>query len=312
MNDALPASASMIATSLHARLEDRFVYRGMCDASAAAALGPDLFVVANDERNQLKIYRRDVALPVQVLDLSEFLGTKKHKESDLEGAATIGDRIYWISSHGRNKKGEVQERRCRFFAIEAREGKTKLKPVGKAYTRLLDDMVAAPQLKQYKLDVASSLNPEMKDAFNIEGLAATRDGALLIGLRNPAPRGMALVIPLLNPAEVVDGAPARLGDAIELDLGGLAIRSMELVGLAYMIVAGPHADHGDFALYRWSGNPADKPVRLLHQDFDAVRPEALFAIPGTRKVQILSDDGGEHVKELPEDEQTFQSVTISL
>ncbi len=309
---ASPASASLIAKSLHARLEDPFTYRGMCDASAAAALGPDIFVVANDERNQLKIYQRDEADPVEMLDLSEFLGTKKHKESDLEGAATIGDRIYWISSHGRNKKGEVQERRCRFFATDARTGKTRLQPVGKPYSKLLDDMIAAPQLEKYHLDVASSMTPEAKDAFNIEGLAATTDGALLIGLRNPAPRGMALVIPLLNPAEVIDGAQAKLGDAIELDLGGLAIRSMELVGLAYMIVAGPHGDHGDFALYKWSGNPADLPERLLHQDFDKVRPEALFAIPGTRKVQILSDDGGPHVKELPEEEQTFQSVTISL
>ncbi len=87
---------------------------------------------------------------------------------------------------------------------------------------------------------------------------------------------------------------------------------MELVGEAYMISAGPHADHGGFALYRWSGKAQDKPVRLAHQDFDKVRPEALFAIPGTRKVQILSDDGGEHVKKLAQDKQTFQSVTITL
>jgi len=250
--------------------------------------------------------------PVEVLDLSEFLGTKKHKESDLEGAATIGDRIYWISSHGRNKKGDVQERRRRFFATDARTGKSLLQPVGKPYTTLLDDMIEAPQLKKYALDVASSMTPEAENSFNIEGLAATVDGKLLIGLRNPAPRGMALVIPLLNPAEVIDGAQAKLGEAIELDLGGLAIRSMELVGLAFMIVAGPHADQGDFALYRWSGDPGDKPVALLHQDFEKVRPEALFSIPGTHKVQILSDDGGEHVEVLAEEEQTFQSVTISL
>ena len=300
------ATASLLATSLHATLDDAFIYRGMCDASAAAALGPDLFVAANDERNQLKVYRRGQSEPIEEVDLSEFLVTKVDKESDLEGAATIGDRIYWISSHGRNKKGKFQERRHRFFATELKDG--HLVPVGKPYAKLLDDMIAAPQLQQFGLTEASGKMPEDVGALNIEGLAATPQGGLLIGLRNPG----ALVIELLNPAEVIEGQPAVLGAGIELDLGGLGIRSLELVGSAYMIVAGPPADTGHFALYQWSGNPADKPVSLGHQDFEQVRPEALFVIPGTRQVQLLSDDGGEHVKAMPLEEQTFQSVTITL
>lgn len=306
-----PIAATLIADALHASIGEAFVYRGMCDASAAAALGPDRFVVANDERNQVKIYLRGAADPVEVLDLSGFLGTAPDKESDLEGAAAIGQRIYWISSHGRNKKGKVQERRQRFFATEAGPN-GRLQPVGKPYTHLLEDMIDAPQLQKYKLAHSASLSPEEPGAFNIEGLAATPDAGLLIGLRNPAPRGMALVIPLLNPDQVVQGSSAHLGEAIELDLGGLAIRSMELVGLAYMIIAGPPADHGEFALYRWSGDPQERPVQLLHEPFEKARPEALFAIPGTRKVQILSDDGGAHVKELDEDEQQFLSLTVEL
>ncbi len=184
--------------------------------------------------------------------------------------------------------------------------------MGKPYTRLLQDLIEAPQLAQYMLARSASLSPEEAGAFNIEGLAATPDGALLIGLRNPAPRGMALVIPLLNPGTVVEGYGAQLGEAIELDLGGLAVRSMELVGLAYMIVAGPPADHGEFALYRWSGDAADKPVQLLHEPFGEARPEALFAIPGTRQIQILSDDGGPQVKTLSEEEQRFVGLIATL
>ncbi len=209
----IPPTATLLATSLPATLDDAFVYRGMCDASAAAAIGPDLFVVANDERNQLKVYRRGAPAEVDEIDLSDFLSTKVDKESDLEGAATIGERIYWISSHGRNKKGKFQERRHRFFATELRDG--SLVPVGKPYTKLLDDMIAAPQLRQYGLAAASEKMPEETGAFNIEGLAATPDGGLLIGLRNPAP----LVIPLLNPAQVIQGAAAQLGEAVKLDLG---------------------------------------------------------------------------------------------
>jgi hypothetical protein len=301
-----PTCAALLAASSHATLGDAFLYRGLCDASAAAALGADLFVVANDERNELKVYRRGLSEPVEEVDLSGFLGTKANKESDLEGAATIGARIYWISSHGRNRKGKFQERRHRFFATELKDG--QLIAVGQPYTRLLEDMIGAPQLQHYRLAEASAKMPEETGAFNIEGLAATPQGSVLIGLRNPA----ALVIELCNPAEVIAGERAILGEAILLDLGGLAIRSIELVGLAYMIVAGPHANRGQFALYQWSGQAAHKPVRLAHEDFDKVRPEALFVIPGTRQVQILSDDGGEHVKKLSPEQQTYQSITATL
>ena len=80
----------------------------------------------------------------------------------------------------------------------------------------------------------------------------------------------------------------------------------------YLIAAGPPADEGSFALFTWSGRAADKPVLLLQEELGQVRPEALFAIPGTSDLQILSDDGGEHVKTLAEEKQEFRSVTITL
>lgn len=291
-------------------LDDAFLYYGMCDASAAAALGPDLFVVANDERNQLKVYRRGVPRPVAAVDLADFLGTQQDKESDLEGAATIGERIYWISSHGRNKKGKLDERRHRFFATELTDG--ELIAVGTPYPNLLADMIASAQLQRFSFAQASSLTPEAEGGFNIEGLAATVQGGVLIGLRNPATRGKALVIELRNPAEVVNGETGVFGAAIELDLAGLAIRSIELVEGAYVIVAGPPADAGPFSLFRWSGAAQDRPVAVPHEDFGALRPEAIFSIPGTGKLQILSDDGGKHVKETAEELQCFRSVTATL
>ena len=314
MNERSPlhGAAELVAHLPHSHIEEDFVYRGMCDASAAAALDAHHFVVANDERNQLKVYKRGSADPVDVIDLAPFLGTKQHKESDLEGAATIGNRIYWISSHGRNSKGEAQERRYRFFATEAHAKTPWIEPVGKPYTGMLDDLLAAEELKAYKLAEAAQRSPKSDGAFNIEGLSATPEGDLLIGMRNPAPRGKALVIHLRNPAEVIEGANARFGQVAELDLGGRAIRSIELVGLAYMIVAGPAGTTGDFALYRWSGDADEAPVELGHVDFKEARPEALFAIPGTRMVQVLSDDGGDHCKDVPENEQTFQSVVVRL
>jgi hypothetical protein len=102
------------------------------------------------------------------------------------------------------------------------EANPPVKAVGAPYKHLLEDLLAAPQLKDYKLEEAAKLSPEAEGGLNIEGLAATPAGGLLIGFRNPIRRGKALIVPLNNPAGVVEGARADLGDPIELDLEGRA------------------------------------------------------------------------------------------
>ena len=83
----------------------RFSYSGMAEASAAALLDDEHFVVGEDECNTLLVYRRGQRAPVgSPVVLADFLGTKK-KASDFEGAARVGDVIYWISSHSRTKGG---------------------------------------------------------------------------------------------------------------------------------------------------------------------------------------------------------------
>ncbi|KQV87435.1 DUF3616 domain-containing protein [Pelomonas sp. Root1237] len=262
-------------------------YEGLCDASAAVALDARHFVVADDEHNRLTIYRRGEAKSVGGIDLDKFL--KADKEADLEGAAQVGSRIYWIASHARNSAGKVREDRLRFFATDIHG--TTVEPVGQPYTGLLADLLAAPALAPLKLSDAAGRAAEAEGGFNIEGLAAAPDGSLLIGLRNPIPQGRALVIPLLNPAELVSGkSPARFGSAIRLDLGGRGVRSIERVGSGYLIAAGPPADVGSFALFRWSGKATDVPAPIK-ADPGTLRPEALFAWPDGQ-VTLLSDDGG--------------------
>jgi Protein of unknown function (DUF3616) len=295
------------------------IYRLLCDASAAVALDADHFVVANDERNQLQLYKRGTAHPVKSVDLSSFLGTQPKKESDLEGAAALGQRIYWLSSHGRNKDAEHQERRHRFFATDVQTGSggVTIVPVGsEAYTALQADMLAAPQLRPYKLAEAEKLAPEAVGGFNIEGLAATTDDKLLIGFRNPIRSQKALVVPLENPAAVIKGEKAQFGTPIELDLGDRGIRSIELVGSSYVIVAGPPGKTGTFKLYRWSGKADNTPNEIQGIDLQGLRPEALFVVPQTNTIQILSDDGDEQVdgldcKDQNEEKQSFRSIIIT-
>jgi hypothetical protein len=315
---------AMAVMAQQATAQNEFTYRGLCDASAAVALGPDHFVVADDERNTLQIYNRAQANPIDSLDLSTFLGTKPEKESDLEGAAAIGNQVYWISSHGSNSEGKQQERRYQFFATDVQlERRPKLLTVGQSYHGLLADLLQSPSLKPYRLDEAAKLppktlaTPEKPGGLNIEGLASTSDNGMYIGFRNPIPRGNALIIPFRNPEKVVlAGARAEFGTPIELNLGGRGIRSIEHVGSDYLIIAGPADDRNDFMLYRWSGKAGDQPTALPKINFHGMQPEALFALPQSDKVQVLSDDGtlgtgkGRCKKLKDKSRQSFRSIII--
>lgn len=311
------AALALGASVAHAAESRMTVYRGNCDASAASALDATHFVVGNDESDILHIYRRGEPAAVGAIDLSSFLRTDKNEESDIEAAAAIGSRIYWITSHGRNGKGDDQPSRRRFFATDIVRGeRIALKLVGEPYIRLLRDMEKSDALANYKLRAAARRPAEAAGGLNIEGLAATPAGTLLIGFRNPLPRGRALIVPLLNPDGVIAGKKARFGAPVELDLGQRGIRSIEPFGNGYLIVAGPTADKGNFALYKWSGNAGDAATPLAGVDLDDLRPEALFSVAGSKDVQLLSDDGGISVggvrcKKLPVGRQTFRSLSIS-
>ncbi len=89
-------------------LSQPIVFTGACDASGAAGLGAGRIAVADDEDNHLRVY--DLAAggpPIELIDTSAELADErgKHPEMDLEAAATIGTRVYWIGSHSRKKSG---------------------------------------------------------------------------------------------------------------------------------------------------------------------------------------------------------------
>jgi hypothetical protein len=274
------------------------VCRGMCDASGAVSVGKDYFLVGNDEDNILRLYQSDRGEePAGTFDMSDFIKPDPDKpESDFESAAQLGDLVFWMTSHGRNKSDKPRASRHRFFAtrITGAGESVEVRGVGAPYTSLLDDLVSDPRLKKYKLAEASQLAPKKKGALNIEGLAATPDGKLLIGFRNPIPDDRALVLPLENPRQVIEGQKARFGAPIELDLGGLGIRDMvfDASRKAYLIVAGSFKSGGKVRLYRWSGDAAAAPQWAKAVDFDDLNPEALVVYPGeSGRIQFLSDDG---------------------
>lgn len=289
------------------RLERPMQYSGMCDASGAVAINSNLFVVASDEDNVLRLYRADQAgMPLREFDCNAFLELEhkgKSLEADLEAAARIGDRAFWMGSHGRNRLGKLRRNRHRFFATDiqvAADGQVTLTPVGKPCKTLLDDLENDPRYGPFHLEEASLHAPKEKDALNIEGLSATPEGHLLVGFRNPVPQEKALLAPLLNPNEVIAGHPARFDAPILLDLGGLGIRDMALYEGAYLIIAGAWHGGGPFRFYRWKG-PGTPPQPLTVRHLQDYQPEAIIIYPqtGLREVQILSDDGTRLIDGVP-------------
>jgi hypothetical protein len=252
---------------------------GLCNASAGIDLGGGLFVVADDEDKvskdnplPLRIYDshrpgREIAVAtITAKDLSTDSTTQG--ELDLEGAAVIDDRIYWIGSHGADKEGRERRSSQLLFAtrVQRRNGEPSLEAVGRPYRTLLSDLAADPRYRSFNLIGASRRPSKEPGGLSIEGLATTPSGGLLIGLRNPlVDRNRALVVPLLNPAEVLTGRSARFGDPVRLDLHGLGVRSIEALKGAYWIVAGPFNDQvSPFELYYWSGNPTEDPEVVDH------------------------------------------------
>ena len=259
--------------------------------------------IGDDEDNHLRIY--DAARggdPVAVLDTREHLADAhgKHPEMDIEGAATIGGRVYWIASHGRRKSGKTAPSRLKLFASDVTGA--HLAVVGRPYVGLLDDLVHAPQLARYHLADAAARAPNAPGGLNIEGLTETPDGHLLIGFRSPVPDGRALVVPIENPADLVErGAAATLGDPIDLELEGRGIRTLATWGGAYWIVGGAPAEPIEPSrVYRWEGG-AERPVWLASIELGDLNPEALAAVEigGTTKLLLISDDGSRDVGGTP-------------
>ncbi|PTL84336.1 DUF3616 domain-containing protein [Vitiosangium sp. GDMCC 1.1324] len=297
-------------------------FEGACDASGAVVQGKWSFTVADDEDNIIRVYDgKTGGRPIRTTDLSSSLGLSMGKkgapETDIEAATEIPPLSFWLSSHGRKSSGKLDTNRFRFFATRtSRNGTVQLE--GKPYTQLLDDLLAAPQLAAFDLASASKRAPKAEGGLNIEGMTAMEDGkSVLIGFRNPLPEGKALTIVLLNPAELPQGKPARLGAVRLLDFGGLGIRSISRWKGRYLFIAGPTSGQGGSRLFTWDGK-AERPTLVESADFTDLNPEAFVTFEDKEEILALSDDGtrlldGVECKRLQEPEKKrFRGVWLRL
>jgi hypothetical protein len=325
-------AAAVVALTGGGAVAETLVYRGVCDASAVVLLDERHFVVASDEDNLLRVYRLASPEPVASVDLHAHLGidgTDEHAEVDIEGAARLGEHVFWIGSHGRSRAGRYRPHRHNLFAtrFDASGESWSGAPVGEAYQGLARDLSEHPKLaglglakaiRRDRSDRVDELAPKQA-GLSIEGLAVGPDRSLLIGLRNPlASDRRAILVRLENPEGVVlGGEPPRYGDPIPIDLHGLGIRSIEYVAsepAGYTLIAGPKA-RGATVLYRWSGSPSRRPERL--QTLVDLKAEGLAAAADGERLLIVSDDGSRLVgarvcKELTDPlRRTFRTRWIS-
>ena len=290
---------------------DSRYFTGSSDASAAVDVGGGYVVVADDESNVLRLYDRSVSgAPVRTWDFSSKIGVSK--EIDIEGAARVGDTIYWTGSLGNNKDGEYKSARNTVFTTKVTgSGAATALSYGNSYAKLRDDLVAWDEAHGdrygFAAGSADGQAPKQIDGFNVEGLefAPGSTTTAYIGFRAPlapaVPGGKALLVPVTNIDKVVgSGASAVFGTPVELDLGGLSVRDIRKnAANQYLIVAGSWAadDNTDpYALYAWDGDPAHAPAKsrdLPTTDpggWEAVVDVPDLTVPGAR-AQLLTDNG---------------------
>jgi Protein of unknown function (DUF3616) len=307
-------------------------YSGITNPSGAVALDNNLFIVADDEDNLLRIYDRNVAdKPIQTVKLSTvfkgIVADGEDLEIDLESAAEIKGTYFWIGSHSTSRTGEYREARHRLLAVNIKATKDKftVSAAGEIYTSLIADLQDDSRFDGLHLGKAKKTQAKAVGGLSIEGLASTPDNGLLIGFRNPLSggkidegqleNGKAFLVKLKNPFEVIHGLKARFADPIALDLDGFGIREItRRKKHKYLIVAGPYheniatKDHKkeEGKLFKWSSK-SGKLNELKKFDLKGFNIEgALFYPDNDDRVQLLSDDGS------LEGADGFRSLTLTL
>jgi hypothetical protein len=210
--------------------------------------------------------------------------------------------------------------RHRFLALELTEraGGVSAAAVGQPYTNLVADLTRDPRFVKFGFVEGSRQAPKTEGALNIEALTDTPEGDLLIGFRNPVFEGRAIIIPLLNPEEVILGHQASFGDALLLNLGGLGLRGIGSMKDGYYVIGGPSGSAGECRMFTWQGRGSE-PKLIDEIRFPGINPEGIcFHDQGaTRDFLILSDDGtrqigGKDCKTLPEGRREFRAYRVKL
>lgn len=236
--------------------------------------------------------------------LGPDLGGKVELE-DLEDAAWDGrGDLFLATSHARTPRGDTPESRYRLARLhfdatgrllEARQSDALLQAIQTEVPFLADSIRRTPA----------------RAGLNIEGLALTPEGELLVGLRSPTitestprPHGGqedAVILRIKNPDALFDDPPqpALLGETVKLDLRGQGIRGMAYdpvrkgVWLLSGLSAEPtHPVRAPWGLWFWTGAGPARPAPAP-EDTGLVNPEAVCPLSVDGKPHLLLVEDGE-------------------
>lgn len=248
---------------------------GLADASSAQDAGDGHFFVADDDTNEIRLYGPTFGEPVAEFSIGDMVDPVQSGQTwDLESSARIGDVIFWNGSFGNTRSGNVRLDRDVVVAtrVSGSGAEAELEPLD--YTRGIREALVQWDVSDahglgahafgFERATQDGYSAEGPDSLNVEGAAIAPDGTTMwLGFRSPLVKGEALIVEVPEIEDVVLGeAEARIGEHMTLDLGGRAIRGMtEAQDGGYLIQAGSADDAGQFALFGWSGDPAEAPVQ---------------------------------------------------
>jgi hypothetical protein len=259
--------------------------------------------------------------PIRV-KLADFglAGGKDDGESDLEGLALDGDRLWLVGSHSLRRRRHDSDKGEPLALDPQRSANAQvlgcLHLDGRGFPRSGQRLRCHTTSSEDALTAALASEPLLRpflpipgkdNGLDIEGITARGDRVLL-GLRGPVLRGIALVaeLHLADLGEGGDsgesqahGSPLRLAShrLHFLDLGGLAVRDLALLpgGNDVLILAGPTMTlAGPCLLHRWrDAFRCDAPAAGAPPEITVHTPEPLLWIrdgapgPGHNKPEGL-------------------------
>lgn len=327
---------------------------GSSDASGVISWGKYI-IVGDDESNVLRVYDSEGGAALFEFDYGAQLGITE--EMDFEAMTFVGNlgasgTLYLTGSHSNSKKGNDDENREHIVSLKLTTGADGL-PVFDTteagnYTGLVDALVAWDAANgsgkgvnyfDFKTSSDAGISPENTNGFSIEGMTTSKDDAeLWLGFRAPqtdtVTRDEALLIKVTNYQDVLATNASPEFEAVELNLGGRGIRSIEkaLDGSGYLIIAGPSGTASDevthdFRLYTWTGETSDQPIELNNDldsllkatggSFESIASPA--SIKAGTQVLLLQDNGDtvwdgqtEVSKDLDPANQQFKGNLVTL
>ncbi|MBE9171703.1 DUF3616 domain-containing protein [Cyanobium sp. LEGE 06143] len=251
---------------------DKKVKKLQQNLSALAARDRVLWLGGDEERSlywlkHLDEHRYGDLHRVKLKDFG-LAGGKDDGESDIEGLALDGDRLWLIGSHSlrRRKHNDRKGHPLDMHDEQSRNahvlGCLRLDGAGLPVSgqRLEFDAASPGDALTQKLAADSRIGrfmkiPSKENGLDIEGIAA-RGERLLVGLRGPVLRGIALVLDLRLAGLDDDGPTLSLAGCHcrYLQLAGLAVRDLAVVPGSddVLVLAGPSMTQaGPCYLYRW-------------------------------------------------------------